>query len=232
MDESTRTWRDRVARWHKSGHCARVFAEQEGVNAGTLYSWSRRLGMKRSEYRQHSEKATLLLLAGRLDPVDGLEVLLRIKLVDAFPLGLADDHRDGERAPVTGVMVGSSRPERAGVLGRVKGSLAGLGGCAALNAPCAPRRPRRAGDGRTEPPAGAPGTGWAGDGHRAGERAIILRERKAAPTHHLTGASTTASIGAVVVSKATALGDLVIALDDAEKLAKDNGKNQVVLKEI
>ncbi len=30
MDESTRTWRDRVARWHKSGHSARVFAEQEG----------------------------------------------------------------------------------------------------------------------------------------------------------------------------------------------------------
>ncbi|WP_437740545.1 hypothetical protein WMF39_12830 [Sorangium sp. So ce1504] len=59
MDESTRTWRDRVARWHKSGHSARVFAEQEGVNAGTLYSWSRRLGMKRSEYRQRSEKATL-----------------------------------------------------------------------------------------------------------------------------------------------------------------------------
>ena len=52
MDESARTWRDRVARWHKSGHSARVFAEQEGVNAGTLYSWSRRLGMKRSEYRQ------------------------------------------------------------------------------------------------------------------------------------------------------------------------------------
>ncbi|WP_437665496.1 IS66 family insertion sequence element accessory protein TnpA [Sorangium sp. So ce1182] len=59
MDESTRIWRDRVARWHKSGHSARVFAEQEGVNAGTLYSWSRRLGMKRSEYRQRSEKATL-----------------------------------------------------------------------------------------------------------------------------------------------------------------------------
>jgi hypothetical protein len=59
MDESTRTWRDRVARWHKSGHSARVFAEQEGVNAGTLYSWSRRLGMKRSEYRQRSEGATL-----------------------------------------------------------------------------------------------------------------------------------------------------------------------------
>ncbi|WP_434044034.1 MULTISPECIES: IS66 family insertion sequence element accessory protein TnpA [Sorangium] len=59
MDESTRIWRDRVARWHKSGHSARVFAEQEGLNAGTLYSWSRRLGMKRSEYRQRSEKATL-----------------------------------------------------------------------------------------------------------------------------------------------------------------------------
>ncbi|WP_433928250.1 hypothetical protein AB3662_16970 [Sorangium cellulosum] len=59
MDESTRTWRDRVARWHKSGHSARVFAEQEGVNAGTLYSWSRRLGMRRSEYRQRSEGATL-----------------------------------------------------------------------------------------------------------------------------------------------------------------------------
>ncbi|WP_437925344.1 hypothetical protein WMF37_40780 [Sorangium sp. So ce291] len=59
MDESTRIWRDRVARWHKSGHSARVFAEQEGVNAGTLYSWSRRLGMKRSEYRQRSEKAAL-----------------------------------------------------------------------------------------------------------------------------------------------------------------------------
>ncbi|WP_437721384.1 hypothetical protein [Sorangium sp. So ce861] len=36
-----------------------MFAEQEGVNAGTLYSWSRRLGMKRSEYRQRSEKSTL-----------------------------------------------------------------------------------------------------------------------------------------------------------------------------
>jgi len=62
MDESTRTWRDRVARWHKSGHSARVFAEQEGVNAGTLYSWSRRLGMKRSEYRQRSEGARALVL--------------------------------------------------------------------------------------------------------------------------------------------------------------------------
>ncbi|WP_437586812.1 IS66 family insertion sequence element accessory protein TnpA [Sorangium sp. So ce1000] len=59
MDESRRIWRDRVARWHKSGHSARVFAEQEGVSAATLYSWSRRLGMKRREYRQHSEKATL-----------------------------------------------------------------------------------------------------------------------------------------------------------------------------
>ncbi len=59
MDESTRIWRDRVARWHKSGHSARVFAEQEGVNAGTLYSWSRRLGMKRREYQQRSEKAAL-----------------------------------------------------------------------------------------------------------------------------------------------------------------------------
>ncbi|WP_437995501.1 IS66 family insertion sequence element accessory protein TnpA [Sorangium sp. So ce185] len=59
MDESTRIWRDRVARWHKSGQSARVFAEQEGVNAGTLYSWSRRLGMKRSAYRQSAEKATL-----------------------------------------------------------------------------------------------------------------------------------------------------------------------------
>ncbi|KYG01375.1 hypothetical protein BE21_56635 [Sorangium cellulosum] len=59
MDESTRIWRDRVARWHKSGHSARVFAEQEGVSAGTLYSWSRRLGMKRSEYRQRLDKATL-----------------------------------------------------------------------------------------------------------------------------------------------------------------------------
>lgn len=48
-----------MARWHKSGHSARVFAEQEGVNAGTLYSWSRRLGIKRSEHRQRSEKATL-----------------------------------------------------------------------------------------------------------------------------------------------------------------------------
>ncbi len=51
--------RDRVARWRESGHSARVFAEQEGVSAGTLYSWSRRLGMKRSEYRQRSEKAAL-----------------------------------------------------------------------------------------------------------------------------------------------------------------------------
>ncbi|WP_437965315.1 hypothetical protein WMF04_37585 [Sorangium sp. So ce260] len=60
MDESRRIWRDRVERWHKSGHSARVFAEQEGINAGTLYSWSRRLGMKRSEHRQQrSEKATL-----------------------------------------------------------------------------------------------------------------------------------------------------------------------------
>ncbi|WP_433933891.1 hypothetical protein AB3662_05605 [Sorangium cellulosum] len=53
------TWRDLAARWHKSRHSARVFAEQEGVNAGTLYSWSRRLGMQRSEYRKRSEKATL-----------------------------------------------------------------------------------------------------------------------------------------------------------------------------
>ncbi|WP_438025395.1 IS66 family insertion sequence element accessory protein TnpA [Sorangium sp. So ce233] len=59
VDESIRIWRARVARRHKSGHSARVFAEQEGVNAGTLYSWNRRLGMKRSEYRQRSEKATL-----------------------------------------------------------------------------------------------------------------------------------------------------------------------------
>ncbi|WP_438024610.1 IS66 family insertion sequence element accessory protein TnpA [Sorangium sp. So ce233] len=48
-----------MARWHKSGHSARVFAEQEGINAGTLYSWSRRLGMKRSEFRQRSERAPL-----------------------------------------------------------------------------------------------------------------------------------------------------------------------------
>ncbi|WP_049876422.1 MULTISPECIES: IS66 family insertion sequence element accessory protein TnpA [Sorangium] len=54
--ESRRIWRDRVARWHKSGQSARVFAEREGVNAGTLYSWSRRLGMKRSEHRQREEK--------------------------------------------------------------------------------------------------------------------------------------------------------------------------------
>lgn len=33
MDESRRIWRDRVARWHRNGHSARVFAEQEGVNA-------------------------------------------------------------------------------------------------------------------------------------------------------------------------------------------------------
>ncbi|WP_437987955.1 IS66 family insertion sequence element accessory protein TnpA [Sorangium sp. So ce117] len=59
MDESRRIWRDRVARWHKSGQSARVFAELEGVNAGTLDSWSRRLGMKRSGYRRRSEKATL-----------------------------------------------------------------------------------------------------------------------------------------------------------------------------
>ncbi|MDC0681556.1 IS66 family insertion sequence element accessory protein TnpA [Sorangium atrum] len=72
MDESRRIWRERVARWHKSGQSARVFAEQEGVSAGTLYSWSRRLGMKRSEYRRRSEKATLpacyragCLMAGR-----------------------------------------------------------------------------------------------------------------------------------------------------------------------
>ncbi|WP_437904932.1 hypothetical protein WME95_42150 [Sorangium sp. So ce327] len=45
MDENRSTWRDRVTRWHKSGHSARVFAEQEGINAGTLYSWSRRLGI-------------------------------------------------------------------------------------------------------------------------------------------------------------------------------------------
>jgi transposase len=59
MDKSTRTWRDIVARWHKSGDSARVFAEQEGVKAGTLYFWSRRLGMKRSEARQRSKKAML-----------------------------------------------------------------------------------------------------------------------------------------------------------------------------
>ncbi|WP_437719570.1 IS66 family insertion sequence element accessory protein TnpA [Sorangium sp. So ce448] len=59
MDESRSTWRDRVTRWHKSGHSARVFAEQEGVNAGTLYSWSRRLGMKRSECRQRPDAAKL-----------------------------------------------------------------------------------------------------------------------------------------------------------------------------
>ncbi|WP_437960302.1 hypothetical protein WME76_12120 [Sorangium sp. So ce119] len=59
---------------------------------------------------------------------------MRIKLVDALPLGLADDHRAGERASVTGVMVGHRWAERAGVLGRVRGSLAGLGGCAALDA--------------------------------------------------------------------------------------------------
>ncbi|WP_420878096.1 IS66 family insertion sequence element accessory protein TnpA [Sorangium cellulosum] len=52
MDESRRIWRDRVARWHRSGHSARVFAEQEGISAGTLYSWSRRLGMNRSAYRR------------------------------------------------------------------------------------------------------------------------------------------------------------------------------------
>ncbi|WP_437694301.1 IS66 family insertion sequence element accessory protein TnpA [Sorangium sp. So ce176] len=62
MDESRRIWRDRVARWHRSGHSARVFAEQEGVSAGTLYAWSRRLGMKQSEYRQRSEKAALSTL--------------------------------------------------------------------------------------------------------------------------------------------------------------------------
>ncbi|WP_437595767.1 IS66 family insertion sequence element accessory protein TnpA [Sorangium sp. So ce590] len=60
MDESTRTWRDRVARWHMSGHSARVFAEQEGVNPGTLYAWSRRLGMKRSECRRRSDAPKLL----------------------------------------------------------------------------------------------------------------------------------------------------------------------------
>ena len=59
MDESRSTWRDRVVRWHKSGHSARVFAEQEGVSAGTLYSWSRRLGMKRSEYLRRSDAAKL-----------------------------------------------------------------------------------------------------------------------------------------------------------------------------
>jgi len=47
------------------------------------------------------------------------------------------------------------------VLGRVKGSLAQLGGYAALDPPSALRQRSRASDGRTEPPAGAPSTGYA-----------------------------------------------------------------------
>ena len=88
MDESTRTWRDRVARWHKSGHSARVFAEQEGVNAGTLYSWSRRLGMKRSEYRQRSEKATLpALLPVVVAPAGATTPSSSVALEIVFPDG-------------------------------------------------------------------------------------------------------------------------------------------------
>ena len=88
MDESRRIWRDRVARWHKSGHSARVFAEQEGVSAGTLYSWSRRLGMKRSEYRQRSKEAALpALLPVVVAPSSATACLPGTALEIVFPDG-------------------------------------------------------------------------------------------------------------------------------------------------
>ncbi|WP_437586156.1 IS66 family insertion sequence element accessory protein TnpA [Sorangium sp. So ce1000] len=100
MDESRRIWRDRVARWHKSGHSARVFAEQEGISAGTLYSWSRRLGMKRNEYRQRSEKATLPALlpvvvapssATTCSPGTALEIVFPDGAVVRVPPAFDDD---------------------------------------------------------------------------------------------------------------------------------------------
>ncbi|WP_437914824.1 hypothetical protein WME73_04190 [Sorangium sp. So ce302] len=41
-------------------------------------------------------------------PLAGGEQVLRVKLIDALSLGLADGHHTGERASVTGVMVGPS----------------------------------------------------------------------------------------------------------------------------
>ncbi|WP_437985477.1 IS66 family insertion sequence element accessory protein TnpA [Sorangium sp. So ce117] len=100
MDESKGVWRDRVARWHRSGHSARVFAEQEGINAGTLYSWSRRLGMKRSAYRQRSEKTTLPTLlpvvvapsgAATSSPGTALEIVFPEGVVVCVPRTFDED---------------------------------------------------------------------------------------------------------------------------------------------
>lgn len=94
MSKSTRIWRDRVERWHKSGQSARVFAEREGVKPGTLYSWSRRLGMKRSDWPQCSEKAmppqllpVVVATSGTLAPSSGmaLEVVMPEGVVIRVP---------------------------------------------------------------------------------------------------------------------------------------------------
>lgn len=78
-----------------------------------------------------------------------------------IPYVVETDVAFDERANCVACTIGQKLPhnsvERA--VERVQGSLAERRGCAALDAACAPRRPRRVGEGRTEPPARAPATG-------------------------------------------------------------------------
>jgi transposase len=41
---SRKEWRKRVARWKESGLTAKEFSAREGINPGTLYLWSYKLG--------------------------------------------------------------------------------------------------------------------------------------------------------------------------------------------
>ena len=55
-------WAELVSAWRASGESQRVFAEEQGVNASTLASWSRKLGSgggsRRPKRRHRRERST------------------------------------------------------------------------------------------------------------------------------------------------------------------------------
>jgi hypothetical protein len=84
-DENARTWRERLARWKKSGLSGREFADQEGVGASTVYYWSRRLDvagprgrMRPSSMRTHPRVLPVVVTSEKPQPasVSVLEVVL------------------------------------------------------------------------------------------------------------------------------------------------------------
>ena len=74
-------WSELIAQWQASGVTARVFAEQHGLNAGTLCWWRTRLRKRETSAKAASSRARsfteVRVAKAATDPAGGMEVVAR-----------------------------------------------------------------------------------------------------------------------------------------------------------